>query len=89
MRKLPLFSKSSRSVEFVDKVGILVAIYTETFSASNLSNLFRISSPYVICFLLFIMFYYMISRDSDWAVPLTEVGLSLTSATFISSHAED
>lgn len=31
----------------------------------------------------------MISRDSDWAVPLTEVGLSLTSATFISSHAED
>lgn len=31
----------------------------------------------------------MINRDLDWAVPLTEAGLSLTSATFTWSHAED
>lgn len=45
---LPFSSKTSRSLDFVARVGELAAIYKETFSASSLSNLCRISSPCVV-----------------------------------------
>ncbi|CAM4592090.1 unnamed protein product [Caretta caretta] len=40
------WSKCGCIAELGSKVGRLVAIYTETFSISKLSNFFRISSPY-------------------------------------------